>query len=201
MAPVTATVLALFVLLSSTFADVPQAEPPELFDSEPFSKEADDKTHILVRQAAGHRFYDMYHGTSEQGATSIIQRGFKPSADGMLGRGVYVTRDIRNVRHYPMGLAAANRIMLKVKVRVGKVKKIDSVNHPLRKTWHNHGYDTAWVPPNSPQWISPLTENCVWDPCRIKVIAVVEGPAAAVGRLKSLLHSMKANHCEPWLMC
>nr|XP_033811233.1 uncharacterized protein LOC117365227 [Geotrypetes seraphini] len=201
MAPVTTTVLALFVLLSSTLADVHHDETPELFDIEPFSKEVEDKAHILVRRAAGRSSFNMYHGTSEQGATSIIQSGFRPSADGMLGRGVYVTRDIRHARHYPMGLAAANRIMLKVKVRVGKVKKIDSVSHPLRKTWHTRGYSSAWVPPNSPKWISPLTESCVWNPKRIKVIKVVQGPVAAVRRLKSLLRRMKGRRCKPWLVC
>ncbi|XP_030073567.1 uncharacterized protein LOC115479649 [Microcaecilia unicolor] len=201
MAPLTATVFALFVLLSSTLADVPQAEAPELFDTGPFSKLVDDRAHVLVRRAAGKRFYDMYHGTSEQAAMSIFQTGFRPSADGMLGRGVYVTTDIRHARHYPMNLIPAHRVILKVKVRVGKVKKIDGVNHPLRKTWHDHGYNTAWVPPNSPKWISPLTENCVWSPWRVRVMDVVEGPAAAVARLKSLLSSMKANQCKPWLMC
>ncbi|XP_030073566.1 uncharacterized protein LOC115479648 [Microcaecilia unicolor] len=201
MAPLTATVLALFVLLSSTLADVPQAEAPELSDIGLFSKEADNRIHVLVRRTAGRRSYDMYHGTSEQAAASIIKTGFRPSADGMLGRGVYASRDLRKAQGYPGNLSPADRIILKVKVYVGKVKKIDSVNHPLRRTWHVHGYDTAWVPPNSPQWISPLTENCVWDPNRVKIMEVFQGPAAAVGRLKSLLNSMKAGHCQPWLLC
>nr|XP_033811228.1 uncharacterized protein LOC117365223 [Geotrypetes seraphini]XP_033811229.1 uncharacterized protein LOC117365223 [Geotrypetes seraphini] len=201
MAPLTAAILTLFVLLSSILADVHQAEAPELFDNEPFYKEVDDRVHVLVRRAAGRRAYDMYHGTSEQAASSIIMAGFKPSVNGMLGQGVYVSRDIRKAQGYPGNLSPADRIILKVRVIVGKVKKIDSANHPLRATWHNYGYDSAWVPPNSPQWISPLTENCVWDSKRVKVMDVVQGPAAAIGRLRSLLYSMKANQCKPWLVC
>jgi hypothetical protein len=35
----------------------------------------------------------MFHGTSEDFARSIERSGFRPSADGMLGRGVYLSRD------------------------------------------------------------------------------------------------------------
>lgn len=201
MAPLKTTAFALFVFLSFTLAEVPQAVIPKLSEAESFSAEALDTAHVLVRRAAGQSTYDMFHGTSEQAATFIIQKGFSPSADGMLGRGIYVTRDIRKAQEYPRSLSPANRIILKVRVRVGKVKKIDRVGHPLQKTWHAHGYDTAWVPPNSYKWVSKLTENCVWDPKRVKVMDVVQAPAAALKRLKSLLHSMKTKHCNYWLVC
>uniref|UniRef100_A0A4W5JUA0 Uncharacterized protein n=1 Tax=Hucho hucho TaxID=62062 RepID=A0A4W5JUA0_9TELE len=35
------------------------------------------------------------------------------------------------------------------------------------KTWHDEGYDSAWVPPNCGMVKSGLDENCVWDPNRI----------------------------------
>nr|XP_033811234.1 uncharacterized protein LOC117365228 [Geotrypetes seraphini] len=200
MAPLTATVLALFVLLSSTLADVPQAVGPELSKIESFD-ELHDPTHVIIRRATGSKVYDMYHGTSVQAAESIIQTGFRPSKDGMLGPGVYLSRDIRKAQRYPLYLGPADRVILKTRVRVGKVKKIDRQGHPLQRTWHAHGYDTAWVPPNSPMVPSGLTENCVWDPKRVKVLAVVQAPAAAVGKLNSLLHKMKTYHCNYWLVC
>ncbi|XP_029470529.1 uncharacterized protein LOC115098222 [Rhinatrema bivittatum] len=201
MAPLTAVVSALCVLVSFTFADVPQDVAPKLLEAGSFSAETHDIVHALVRRYTGHRFYDMYHGTSVQAAISIIQTGFIPSKDGMLGRGVYVSRDIKKAQRYPMYLSPTDRVILKVNVRVGKVKKIDRQGHPLQKTWHAHGYDTAWVPPNSGMVPSGLEENCVWDPKRVKVMDVVQAPPAALGNLKSLLHQMKTYHCNWWLVC
>ncbi|XP_030073568.1 uncharacterized protein LOC115479650 [Microcaecilia unicolor] len=200
MASLTATVLALFVLLSSTFAEVPQAVVPELSNVET-SDEVHDPVHIVKRWAPGSKVYDMYHGTTAQAADSIIRTGFRPSKDGMLGPGVYVSRDIRKAQRYPLNLSPANRVILKVRVRVGKVKKIDRQGHPLQRTWHAHGYDTAWVPPNSGMVASGLTENCVWDPKRVKVLAVVQAPAAVLKNLNSLLNTMKTRYCNYWLVC
>ncbi len=61
-----------------------------------------------------------------------------------------------------------DKVVFKLRVRVGKVKKIDSDNHPLQKTWHSNGYDCVWVPPNSSIATikSGREEDCVWDPKR-----------------------------------
>ncbi|KAL2095741.1 hypothetical protein ACEWY4_007889 [Coilia grayii] len=130
-------------------------------------------------KTAGHHAYKnngvyiMYHGTSRQAAASIMQTGFRQSADGMLGRGVYVTRDLQKASRYPLNLPPYLRCVLVVRVKVGKVKKITYQGHPLQKTWHSHGYDTAWVPPNCGMVPSGMEENCVWDPKRIKIIQVI----------------------------
>ncbi|KAK9979109.1 hypothetical protein ABG768_012554 [Culter alburnus] len=42
-------------------------------------------------QYPGRRTYIMYHGTTMANAQKIQREGFKPSSDGMLGRGVYKT--------------------------------------------------------------------------------------------------------------
>uniref|UniRef100_S4RS41 Grass carp reovirus (GCRV)-induced 2d n=1 Tax=Petromyzon marinus TaxID=7757 RepID=S4RS41_PETMA len=115
----------------------------------------------------------MYHGTNIDGAKNILARGFRRSEDGMLGPGVYVSRDINKARCYPLNCPADQRVILKVKVRVGKVKKIDSQDHPLRFTWHDHGYNTAWVPPNCGMVKSGREEDCVWNPSRGMLLQLV----------------------------
>ncbi|XP_051732910.1 uncharacterized protein LOC127503309 isoform X2 [Ctenopharyngodon idella] len=116
--------------------------------------------------------YRMYHGTTERAAEQIKVSGFQPSQDGMLGRGVYLSRDLNKASRYPLD-KPHERVVIRVKVNVGKVKKIDQQGHPLQKTWHDHGYDTAWCPPNCGMLSSDLEEDCVWDPKQITIIDVI----------------------------
>lgn len=120
------------------------------------------------------RSYTMFHGTLLKTAKTIINSGFVPSKDGLLGAGVYVSRNIDKAKCYPPHTDKNDKVVFKLKVRVGKVKKIDCDNHPLQKSWHSNGYDCAWVPPNSN--ISTIKsgreEDCVWDPKRIQLIDV-----------------------------
>lgn len=105
---------------------------------------------------------------------NILYYGFKPSTDGMLGPGVYVTRSFQKAAAYQKSLLPGEeQAILRLRVRVGKVKRIDYQHHPLQKTWHKEGYDTAWVPPSCGMVPSGLEENCVWDPRRIEVIDVL----------------------------
>uniref|UniRef100_A0A672FHY9 PARP catalytic domain-containing protein n=1 Tax=Salarias fasciatus TaxID=181472 RepID=A0A672FHY9_SALFA len=117
--------------------------------------------------------YVMYHGTTSSNADQILSSGFRQSSDGMLGQGVYLSRDLEKASRYPIGHPEYDRVVIKVVVNVGKVKRIDYQQHPLQKTWHNHGYDTAWVPPNCGMVPSGLEENCVWDPARIRIIDTI----------------------------
>lgn len=114
----------------------------------------------------------MYHGTKWDNALKIQAGGFIPSVDGMLGAGVYLSRDIQKASKYPFNRTGKLAI-LKVKARVGKVKKIDSQGHPMQKTWHQNGYNTAWVPPNCGMVASGLEEDCVYEPWRIKVLEIM----------------------------
>lgn len=120
------------------------------------------------------RTYTMYHGTHLKLAETIITGGFQPSKDGMLGAGVYVSRNIDKAKCYPLKTPINDKVVFKVKVRVGKVKKIDCDNHQMQKSWHQHGYDCAWVPPkaNITTIKSGREEDCVWDPKRITVVDV-----------------------------
>ncbi|KAI4900500.1 hypothetical protein NFI96_003628 [Prochilodus magdalenae] len=119
------------------------------------------------------KVYRMYHGTSKSAAIKIIRSGFQPSAGGMLGPGVYLSRDLNKASRYPLNLPEHERVVLRVFANVGRVKRIDRQDHPLQKTWHSHGYDTAWCPPNCGMVPSGLEEDCVWDPKRIQVIDAI----------------------------
>ncbi len=119
---------------------------------------------------ADNKVYIMYHGTSREAAEIIKRSGFRQSSGGMLGRGIYLSRDLQKASKYPLDLLESQRVVLRVRVDVGKVKKIDYQGHPLQKTWHDHGYDTAWCPPNCRMVPSGLEEDCVWETNRITVI-------------------------------
>ncbi|KAJ8401710.1 hypothetical protein AAFF_G00376810 [Aldrovandia affinis] len=118
--------------------------------------------------------YNMYHGTFLAHAKGIITQGFKQSKDGLLGPGVYVSRNIDKAKCYPLNTDKKDKVVFKLRVRVGKVKKIDCDNHPLQKAWHQNGYDSAWIPPNSniSSIKSGREEDCVWDPSRIEIVDV-----------------------------
>ncbi|XP_062392084.1 gig2-like protein DreN [Sardina pilchardus] len=108
------------------------------------------------------RGYTMYHGTQASSATAIISSGFRPSAGGTLGAGVYCSRDINKAMGY-------GPVVLKLSVRVGKVKKINGQDRQMWTTWHQHGYDTAWLPNTF-----GLEEDCVWDPKRLTVVGIAQ---------------------------
>ena len=118
--------------------------------------------------------YVMYHGTTRQNAQAILTSGFRQSKDGMLGPGVYLSRDLQKASRYPINHPESDRVVLTVSVNVGKVIAIRYQNHPHQKTWHYLGYDTAWVPPNCGMVKSGLEEDCVWDPNRIQIINIIK---------------------------
>uniref|UniRef100_A0A8C8C7D4 PARP catalytic domain-containing protein n=1 Tax=Oncorhynchus tshawytscha TaxID=74940 RepID=A0A8C8C7D4_ONCTS len=107
------------------------------------------------------RIYIMYHGTSWWAAQKIMAKDFCPSKCGMLGQGVYLSRDLEKASRYPLDLTEHQKVVIKT-----------TQDHPLQKTWHGEGYDSAWVPPNCGMVKSGLEETCVWDPNRITVLDV-----------------------------
>ncbi|KAL3053274.1 hypothetical protein OYC64_005751 [Pagothenia borchgrevinki] len=117
--------------------------------------------------------YDMYHGTTRAIAHSILATGFRQSSDGMLGCGVYLSRDLQKASRYPIDHPVHDKVVIKVVVNVGKVIAINHQYHPQRKTWHDYGFDTAWVPPNCGMVKSGLEEDCVWDPSRITISKII----------------------------
>ncbi|MCJ8748614.1 hypothetical protein PDJAM_G00166860 [Pangasius djambal] len=159
-------------------------------DSKTLSEDQEPKSGLV---------YTMYHGTHIDNAEDIIINGFTPSTRGMLGKGVYVSRNIKKAKCYPLRTDKRDQVVFKLNVNVGKVKKIDCDNHPLRTTWHDDGYDCAWVPPRSN--ISAIKsgreEDCVWDPTRITVVDVAccvdEGKRR---KLRNLIRShVRSDEC------
>ncbi|XP_038559575.1 uncharacterized protein LOC119891785 [Micropterus salmoides] len=122
--------------------------------------------------------YTMYHGTSIANARLIISNGFQQSPRGMLGKGVYVSREKKKAERYPLNNNLSDRVVLKLRVRVGRVKRIDKDDHPMQYTWSTQGYDTAWVPPNCGMKAVPsgLEEDCVFDPKRVTVVGIAKAP-------------------------
>ncbi|CAB1344577.1 unnamed protein product [Coregonus sp. 'balchen'] len=55
----------------------------------------------------------------------------------MLGQVVYLSRDLEKASRYPLDLPEHQKVVIRVKVNVGKVKKIDRQCHPLQKRWHD----------------------------------------------------------------
>ncbi|XP_030648838.1 GCRV-induced gene 2p [Chanos chanos] len=157
----------------------------------------DEDRHLRAEQEpkTGNR-YTMYHGTKVQTARAIIQNGFQQSRDGMLGPGVYVSRNQKKAERYPINSPPTDRVVLKLSVDCGKVKRIDTDNHPLQKSWHSQGYDTAWVPPNCGMKSVPsgLEEDCVWDPNRVQVIDVALAPNTTIlEELRQLIRQSKTG--------
>ncbi|XP_063284979.1 uncharacterized protein LOC134570912 [Pelobates fuscus] len=131
------------------------------------------------------KIYTMYHGTTLMNAKEIIANGFLPSIKGWLGMGVYLSRDKEKAAVHPVWLKDKNeQVVLKVTVNVGRVIKIDDLNHPLRMTWHANGYDTAWLPQHTIPNVGEIV--CVWDPKMIKLIGVVKAPSKQLGRFPVL---------------
>ncbi|XP_069573632.1 uncharacterized protein [Brachyistius frenatus] len=121
--------------------------------------------------------YIMYHGTTKRNALDIKLNGFHQSADGMLGRGVYLSRDLQKASRYPLEHPEFDKVVLKVRVNVGNVIAINRQGHPRQKTWHDSKYgqvfDSAWVPPNCGMVKSGLEENCIWDPKQITILQAI----------------------------
>lgn len=134
--------------------------------------------------------YKMFHGTSVASARAIIAGGFKQSSGGMLGKGVYMSRDVKKAANYPLRGNPSDRVIFELRVCVGRVKRIDKDNHPLQFTWSANGYNTAWVPPNCGMKSVPsgLEEDCVFDPKRVKVVGIAKAPNTAIEKeLQQLL--------------
>ena len=160
----------------------------EMSHQHPFSWVEDVFQPLLGVERMGHgkpncnKTYVMYHGTTRTNATAIQRDGFVQSVDGMLGRGVYLSRDLNKARRYPIdpSLPDSERVVLRVEVNVGNVIAINYQGHPRQKNWHDGGwlvtrevFDTAWCPPNCGMTPGGMEEDCVWDPSRIKIVKCI----------------------------
>ena len=115
-----------------------------------------------------------YHATTEENALCIQEHGFviPDGPGGLLGRGIYCTSTLKKAMDYLKGPYGG--VILQLKIDLGNCKQLVE-NDPMMKTWQNN-YDSAWAPFSA---VNPgdkgKEENCVKDPKRIKVIAVIAG--------------------------
>lgn len=115
----------------------------------------------------------MYHGTTLKAARHIQRYGFIPSKDVSLGPSVYVSRNFQKAVHYPGMPKQGQRLaILKLRVCMGKVLEINGMDHSLRKSWHQAGYDAAWIPANTLTG-ERLEEHCIWDPKQLTVLNII----------------------------
>ena len=79
------------------------------------------------------KVYIMYHGTTLESAALIEQKGFRASDGGLLGPGVYVSRNMQKAQQY----RGSGGVILEVLVRVGLVCDIKphSVRVPVGDKW------------------------------------------------------------------
>jgi len=67
----------------------------------------------------------------------------------MLGEGIYASRSLIKAQNY-------GKVVFRLLVFTGKVKKINFQNHSFQKSWQER-FDSAWVPPNCGMVWSGLT--------------------------------------------
>ena len=109
-----------------------------------------------------------WHGTSYESAKNIEKNGFIPSLSGLLGKGVYVSTDRSKALCFAQ--SKTKGVLIKVKVNPGKVIKDPTSN--LMSSWHENGYDTAYIPASSST--TQRTEHCIWDPKRVEFLEMEE---------------------------
>jgi hypothetical protein len=118
----------------------------------------------------------MCAGTSLEAAISIQAAGFQRERSGTnagakLGHGTYITTTLEKAMGYAKKMPHAGCVFI-LQVDLGKCLKL-AANDTMRKTWHEQGYDSAWLPKDAVGVAAE--EHCVWDPMRIKIVDVVLG--------------------------
>lgn len=109
----------------------------------------------------------VYHGTSKAAADAIMDSGFRPSADGMLGSGVYVTTDRSKAVAFARRHGDDGRVVVG-RAQFGKTAVVDATDAREGKyseTSWQRSHDTAYVPRGEGV---ARPEHCVKDPSRIK---------------------------------
>ena len=112
-----------------------------------------------------HEVLLMYHGTLSRNVESILKNGFRPSSTGMLGPGVYTSKEIQKTYSY-------GDITFKLIVYMGRVKKVKVLNGPESKNWQAR-FDSAWVPNGLVP--SGRQENCIKQAKYIKILGISRG--------------------------
>ena len=109
----------------------------------------------------------VYHGTSSVAAEAIMDSGFRPSSDGMLGPGLYVTTDRSKAVSFAKKHGDEGRVIVG-RAQFGNVAVVDATGA------RRGGYaETAWQRSNDTAFVPrgegvARPEHCVKDPARVK---------------------------------
>ena len=129
------------------------------------------------------KVFVMYHATKASNVSSILSDGFKPSTGGMLGPGLYLSRDIDKTRAY-------GDVCLKVLAYTGKTRKMDSADNS--GSWRDT-YDSAFLPPNNSVVKSRREETCVKSVDQVIVLGVAYGFKELDGKTRAKVRNLEGT--------
>lgn len=121
----------------------------------------------------------MFHGTSSEAWNGIQQVGFARAGDNDsgLGRGVYLSFNINKTNYYRHRSSGCNNsneyecdcdggVVIRCYVDVGRQYTVQDVNDPMRTSWQDHGFDSAFAAAGV---IGKRPEFCISDPRRVRI--------------------------------
>ena len=132
-------------------------------------------------------YTDGWHGTDYDSAMDIKVNGFKVSIDGLLGKGVYISRDITKAMEFAK--SKLKPTLIKLKVKNGKMINIGE-HQNFQKKWHDN-FDIAYVPENS---MTRREEYCIKDPKMIIIEEIIENPPESL--IKEQYEKYRTSHME-----
>ena len=114
--------------------------------------------------------FDPPAGTSWSNAQKIAREGFKPSDDGLLGPGVYVTGDVEKAKRFAANLRHGDEDGCLVKCRVTvDENKVKTRTHATNSTQLNgQTADCVWYPGGGSV---KRPEVCITDPSKIEILS------------------------------
>ena len=112
-----------------------------------------------------HRFFVMYHATPASNVSSILDNGFNESTEGMLGPGLYVSRDIDKTRFY-------GGVCFKLLVYTGKTRLVTAADKS--GSWRSK-YDSAYLPPNNDVVKKKQEETCLKSAKQARILGIAYG--------------------------
>ena len=144
------------------------------------SREFSKRPVLVKTDASGthHRFYVMYHATKKENVSSILADGFRESTGGMLGPGLYVSRDIDKTRAY-------GDVCFKLLVYIGITKLMAEVD--TSGDWRSH-HHSAYLPPNNNVVASKREETCLKSAKQARILGIAYGFDSSTmgGRVRNL---------------
>ena len=152
----------------------------KLARSRAMSREFSKRPVLVKKDASGthHRFYVMYHATKKENVSSILADGFRESTGGMLGPGLYVSRDIDKTRAY-------GDVCFKLLVYIGITKLMAEVD--TSGDWRSH-HHSAYLPPNNDVVPSKREETCLKSAKQARILGIAYGFDSSTmgGRVRNL---------------